>query len=84
VASPACFVPKAGDVLVIDGAASVQFRGDRRILFRLIRVDVRPTYDGWVWLHGYSLDGHQQAVERRDIFVQLAGLKTPAGRTAPR
>jgi hypothetical protein len=67
--------PQPGDVFLIDGAASVQFQGERGFTFRVIRVDQRPTYDGWIWLHGYRLDQQMQAVERRDIFVRLAGLR---------
>ncbi|MFD0819345.1 hypothetical protein [Micromonospora zhanjiangensis] len=32
------------------------------------------TYDGWVWLTGYELDAEGNAVERREVYVQLAGL----------
>jgi hypothetical protein len=70
-------MPRPGDMLLIDEAASVQFQGDRSLLFRVIRVDSRTTYAGWAWLHGYVLDNRRRAVERRDIFVQLAGLKLP-------
>jgi len=70
--------PRPGDVLLIDGAASVQFHGERGFAFRVIRVDPRPTYDGWVWLLGYRLDRRMQAIERREIFVRLAGLRNSA------
>lgn len=65
--------PRSGDVLRITRAASVQFR--EPILFRVIRVHDWPTYDGWVWLDGYQLDGSGDAVERRSIFVLVAGLQ---------
>jgi hypothetical protein len=45
------------------------------LLFRVIRVHDWPTYSGWVWLDGYELNGAGDAVERRSIFVQLAGLQ---------
>lgn len=64
-----------GDLLLIDGRASVQFTGDRRLRFRVLSVDPKPTYHGWVWLSGYVLDDHGEAVERRDVFVQVAGLR---------
>nr|WP_205807852.1 hypothetical protein [Micromonospora sp. HNM0581] len=54
-------------------AASVQFH--RPILFRVIRVLDRPTYDGWLWLEGYELNAAGDAVNRRSIFVQRAGLQ---------
>jgi hypothetical protein len=66
-------VPRAGDVLRVTRAASVQFL--EPILFRVIRVHDRPTYDGWAWLDGYQLNGAGDAVERRSIFVQLDGLR---------
>ncbi|GAB3816602.1 hypothetical protein [Micromonospora zhanjiangensis] len=67
--------PQPGDVLVIDGQASVQFAGDRRLLLRVTVVDQRPTYHGWIWLTGYVLDGTGQAIDKREVFVQVAGLR---------
>ena len=65
---------KAGDLLHITRAASVQFV--RPFHFRLIRVMTdRITYDGWVWLEGYQLDERGDAVARRELFVQPAGLR---------
>ncbi|MEU3453097.1 hypothetical protein ABZ671_05780 [Micromonospora sp. NPDC006766] len=63
---------RAGDLLRIDRAASVQFV--EPMLFRLIRVLDWVTYDGWVWLDGYQLNAKGDAVARRSIFVQKAGL----------
>jgi hypothetical protein len=67
-------VPFPGDVLRIDGRASVQFQGDRAMTFQVIRVDRRPTYDGWLWLEGYVLNNRRRAVQRRRIFVRQSGL----------
>ncbi|MEV4758596.1 hypothetical protein AB0J86_26315 [Micromonospora sp. NPDC049559] len=73
-----------GDVVVVDGRASVQFADDRAIVLRIVRVPDWETYHGWCWLTGYVLDRRGDAVERRDVFVQPAGLrlagKRPAGR----
>ncbi|MFY1615610.1 hypothetical protein [Micromonospora sp. WMMD736] len=69
--------PSPGDLLIIDGRASVQFAGERALTFRVVSVSDQPTYDGWVWLTGYVLDRRGDATARREIFVQLAGL-TPA------
>jgi hypothetical protein len=66
-------LPRSGDVLRVTKAASVQFV--EPILFRVIRVHDWPTYDGWVWLDGYQLNGAGDAVARRSIFVQLSGLQ---------
>ncbi|WP_410814145.1 hypothetical protein [Micromonospora sp. 067-2] len=64
---------KAGDLLHVTRAASVQFT--RPIFFRVIRVLDWPTYDGWCWLDGYELGPKMDAVTRRTIFVQLNGLQ---------
>jgi hypothetical protein len=66
--------PCPGDVLLVGRAASVQFI--RPITFRVIRVISEwVTYDGWTWLHGYSLDQRGKAVAKRELFVQPAGLE---------
>ncbi|WP_432050548.1 hypothetical protein [Verrucosispora sp. NA02020] len=64
---------RAGDLLRVGREASVQFR--RPILFRVIRVLEWTTYDGWIWVEGYQLDARGEAVERRAVFVQPAGLR---------
>lgn len=67
-------VPKPGDVLLLDGRASVQFAGGQTLLLRVTVVSDRPTYHGWCWLTGYVLDKSGKAVDRREVFVRLAGL----------
>ncbi|RKN51353.1 hypothetical protein D7223_04825 [Micromonospora endolithica] len=63
---------KAGDLVHLTRAASVQF--GTPITFRVIRVLDWITYDGWVWLNGYELNAKGDAVARRSVFVQRAGL----------
>ena len=70
-------VVSAGDVVIVGRAASVQFAGRAGFTFRVVAVDDRLTYAGWVWLDGYQLDGHGRAVARRRIFVRRAGLGRP-------
>jgi hypothetical protein len=53
----------------------VQFSGDRGLLFRIIRVDPRLTYDGWLWLEGYVIGPAGNALQRRRIFVRREGLR---------
>ncbi len=65
---------RPGDVVIVGPSASVQFSGHYGFKFRVIHVDDRPTYDGWLWLDGYQLDGRAQAVARRKIFVRRSGL----------
>lgn len=69
--------PQAGDIVHITREASVQFL--KPMMFRVIRIHDWPTYDGWVWLDGYQLNSAGDAVERRSIFVQQAGLKWMQG-----
>ncbi|GGM30963.1 hypothetical protein GCM10011608_14420 [Micromonospora sonchi] len=65
--------PRAGDLLQVGRQASVQF--SKPILFRVIRVLDRSTYHGWLWLDGYQINDKGDAVARRSIFVQQAGLR---------
>lgn len=67
-------------MLHVGSAASVQFQ--KPIYFRVIRVLDWPTYAGWVWLDGYQLNDTGEAVERRSIFVQVAGLRRVGGVTS--
>ena len=67
-------LPQPGDVLYVGRAASVQFEGERALIFRVICVDSRTTYEGWLWMDGYVLGPAGEAVERRVIFVRSAGL----------
>ncbi len=66
--------PVPGDELVIGRDASVQFAAQPSFLFRVVSVCPKPTYLGWVWLTGYVLNGQGDAVDKREIFVRLAGL----------
>lgn len=68
-------IPRSGDVVVVDSNASVQFADTRWLLFRVISIDRKPTYDGWVWLQSYSVNSAGVAIERREIFVRHAGLR---------
>ncbi|MGW0431367.1 hypothetical protein ACWDV4_02280 [Micromonospora sp. NPDC003197] len=71
-------LPEGGDLLRVTRAASAQFAVP--MMFRVIRPLDWPTYRGWIWLDGYQLDPAGDAVERRSIFVRLAGLQAgPAG-----
>jgi hypothetical protein len=72
--------PSPGDLLIVDGRASVQFAGDRALTFRVVSVSAQPTYPGWVWLTGYVIDRRGEATAKREVYVQLAGLRSaPAG-----
>ncbi|MGC4767847.1 hypothetical protein ACLQ25_02540 [Micromonospora sp. DT44] len=66
---------KPGDLLLIGSACSVQFSGDRALRLRLVSVDARPTYEGWVWLTGYVLSDNGLAVDKREVYVRRAGLR---------
>ncbi|MBW4704433.1 MULTISPECIES: hypothetical protein [unclassified Micromonospora] len=73
-------LPAAGDLIQVTRAASVQFV--KPIRCRVIRMLDWITYDGWCWLDVYQLDDKGDAVARRSIFVQPAGLVVHR-RTAP-
>ncbi|MFI6822064.1 hypothetical protein ACIBJE_14075 [Micromonospora sp. NPDC050187] len=75
-------LPGAGDLVLVTRAASVQFVTP--IVFRVIRVLDRVTFDGWVWLDGYQLDRKGDAIARRSIFVQPAGLRVQQRSSTPR
>lgn len=78
--------PRAGEIVHVTGDASVQFAGRRAMYFRVIRIHDWPTYTGYLWLDGYQLNAAGDAVERRSIFVEAAGLSAVAiehGRPAP-
>ncbi|MER7269368.1 hypothetical protein ABT344_13815 [Micromonospora carbonacea] len=75
-------VPKPGDLVQVTRAASVQFVEPIRC--RVVRVLDWITYDGWVWLDVYQLDGRGDAVARRSIFVRPAGLRVLRPASAPR
>ncbi|RKR92226.1 hypothetical protein BDK92_6662 [Micromonospora pisi] len=77
-------LPRPGDVLVIDERASVQFAGDRALIVRLITRAREPTCDGWIWLTGYVLDQRGRATEKRELYVQVAGLRPAPTRHRPR
>ncbi|MEU4424192.1 hypothetical protein AB0F81_26500 [Actinoplanes sp. NPDC024001] len=65
-----------GDVLLVGAAAaSVQFAANRALRFCVIRIDPAVADDGWIWLEGSVLDPAGRAMERRRIFVQVAGLR---------
>ncbi|MET0424158.1 MAG: hypothetical protein ABW046_09800 [Actinoplanes sp.] len=68
-------LPQPGEVVHVGPAASVQFSGSRALNFRVIRVDPRSTYDGWLWLEGYVLGPTGAALQRRRIFVRQDGLQ---------
>jgi hypothetical protein len=69
--------PRPGDVFFVGPATSVQFSPPSAIVVRVIRVDPRPTCIGWAWLDCYVLAGvGGEAVDRRQIFVQVAGLRS--------
>ncbi|MEH0934794.1 hypothetical protein [Micromonospora psammae] len=76
--------PSPGDLLTIDGRASVQFAGGRALTFRVVSVADQPTYHGWIWLTGYVLNRAGRATARREVYVQLAGLGRAPGGQGPR
>ncbi|MGC4889087.1 hypothetical protein [Micromonospora sp. DT227] len=65
---------RGGDVLHLTRSASVQFV--RPIVVRVIREMIdRHCYDGWTWIEAYELNARGEAVAKRELFVQPAGLR---------
>ena len=73
---------RPGDIVHVGPEASVQFSGDRALTLRVIRVDPRVTYDGWIWLDGYVLGPAGNALQRRRVFVRQAGRRPVARGTS--
>ena len=72
--SPSARPIRAGDLLRLGRTASVQFC--RPITVRVIReIEGRHTYDGWTWIEAYELNAKGDAVAKRELFVQPAGLR---------
>ncbi|MEV4620505.1 hypothetical protein AB0J74_17580 [Asanoa sp. NPDC049573] len=63
-------------MLALGREASVQFDGANAILARVIRCHDWPTYEGWCWLDVYQITAAGDAVERRSVFVRVAGMRT--------
>ncbi|MFC3502401.1 hypothetical protein ACFOOK_15700 [Micromonospora krabiensis] len=72
-------LPTPGDLVIVDGRASVQFAGDRALTVRVVSVGDRPTYPGWIWLTGYVLNRRGEATAKRDLYVRPEGLRHHAG-----
>ncbi|WP_344132896.1 hypothetical protein [Luedemannella flava] len=66
---------RAGDVVRVDGDASVQFADGRGFALRLTSVEPRDRLSRWCWISGYVLNKRGDAVDRRTIYVQWAGLR---------
>ncbi|MET8261863.1 hypothetical protein [Micromonospora sp. NPDC005205] len=58
---------RAGDVLRLDRACSVQFI--HPITVRVIRKLDWITYDGWCWIDCYQLGSNGEALARRSLFL---------------
>lgn len=67
--------PSPGTVVLVGTACSVQFTGNRELRVRVVSVNDRANYPGWIWLTGYVLGPKGQAVDKRELYVQAAGLK---------
>lgn len=67
-------LPRSGDLIYLDGSASPQF-ATRAIQVRVIRVLDLKTYIGWTWLVGYQLNERGEAIEQRQLFLRVAGIR---------
>lgn len=67
----------AGDVVLLDRRASVQF--ETPIYLRVIRHEPAGTADGWSWVEGYQIDpgGSGHATAKRLVLVRTRALLAP-------
>lgn len=77
-------MPRPGDIVRVGAGCGVP-HCFRPIDFRLIRVQPGSTWEGMAFLDGYELDRRGAAVERRTVYVIVAGLRlvTPAALPVP-
>ncbi|WP_308163751.1 hypothetical protein [Micromonospora sp. WMMB482] len=75
--------PQPGDLLRVDGRASVQFDGGRALTFRVVSVGPEVPHTHWIWLTGYVLNRRGVATAKREIFVQTTGLHRHDGIRTP-
>lgn len=67
-----------GAIVRVNGDASCQFAG-QDFLLRVIGTDTYgSTPTGWLWIDGYVLNACGEAVDRRRLFLQPAGLTQEA------
>jgi hypothetical protein len=74
VTEPEQRMPKAGEVLYLAEGCGVPWEY-LPALVRVIRVHDWSTWPGMAWLDGYQLNAAGDAVERRSVYVQVAGIK---------
>ncbi len=67
--------PPPGSVVVLDRDTTPQLAGQDPIYMRVTRVEPGGQDPTWAWLHGYQLDSTGHAIERREIYVRLAGIR---------
>ena len=68
--------------MYVGAPASIQFRS-RPIYFRVATVLDWPVSDGWMRLKGYEVNRLGEALRKRRIFVQAAGVMVLGTRTPP-
>ncbi|MEU8113465.1 hypothetical protein [Micromonospora sp. NPDC048947] len=72
-----------GDIVRIGLACSVQFTGNRVLRLRLVAVGEPDPYNDWIWLTGYVLGPKGNATDKREVYVQRAGVVVVEGVPRP-
>lgn len=67
-------MPRPGAVVLVGPAAGCQFAGGRRLVMRVIHAR-HANWDGMAWIEGYVLNEHGAATGRREVYVQVNGLR---------
>jgi hypothetical protein len=75
--------PQTGDVILIGPTAGAQFAGGRHLIMRVSKITASKSWDGMAWIDGYVLNPQGVATERREVYVQVNGLR-PVARAANR
>jgi hypothetical protein len=75
-----------GHTVHIGADCGVQFASGRDLTLRVTVTEDSKSWDGIAWITGYVLNHAGQAIERREVYVIVAGLTilaTPAPPAPP-
>lgn len=64
-----------GQTVHVSNLCGAQFADGRDLTLRVTGVVASKSWDGMAWLTGYVLNRHGAAVERREVYVIVAGLR---------
>jgi len=65
----------SGHTVLIGRACGVQFGDGRHLVLRVIDAEPSKYWDGMAWISGYVLDTGGKAVDKREVYVIVDGLR---------